>query len=75
VQELYNLSMDMFIQYFGKYGVEIYDRIRGIDNREVIVTRGVKSIGRETTLKEDTDDKGELKKYLEYFSEDIEKSL
>lgn len=75
VQELYNLPMDMFIQYFGKYGVEIYNRIRGIDNREVIVSRETKSIGRETTLKEDTNDKSELKKHLEYFSEAVEKSL
>lgn len=75
VEDLYALPKDMFIEYFGKYGIEIYDRIRGKDNREVVVSRGVKSIGRETTLKEDTNDKDELKKYLEYFSASIERSL
>lgn len=75
VEDLYNLPKDIFIQYFGKSGIEIYDRIRGIDKREVTILRERKSIGREITLKADTEDKSELKKYLNYFSESIEKSL
>lgn len=75
IEELFLLPKEMFYQYFGKFGVEIYDRIRGIDNREIRVSRERKSIGRETTLKSDTEDKNILKEYLRIFSETIEKTL
>lgn len=75
VEELYNLSYDMFIELFGKSGVDIYYRIRGIDDRLVETIRERKSVGRETTLKNDTSDKEELKKYILCFSEEIERTL
>ncbi|MHC1683553.1 MAG: DNA polymerase IV [Clostridiaceae bacterium] len=75
IEDLFLLPKEMFYQYFGKFGVEIYDRIRGIDNREIRVSRERKSIGRETTLKSDTDDKNVLKEYLRIFSETMEKTL
>lgn len=75
VNDLYALSEDFLIQFFGKYGTETYERIRGIDNRKVEVTRERKSIGRETTLKKDTGNKEDLKPYLNYFSDSISKSL
>ena len=71
VKDLYNLDRDFFIDYFGKNGSDIYDRIRGIDDREVVVTRERKSIGKETTLRIDTKDKESLKEYLRIFSKDI----
>ncbi len=75
VEELLKLEEEFFVEYFGKYGKEIYWRIRGIDNRKVKVERNVKSIGRESTLWEDTKNKENLKEYLEDFSNRIEKSL
>ena len=51
VDDLYELPKEFFIEYFGKYGIDIYERIRGIDNREVKVNRDRKSYGRENTLK------------------------
>lgn len=75
IQELYKLPKDILIEFFGKYGIEIYDRIRGIDNRTVEILRQTKSIGRENTLKRDTDDKDELKEYLKTFSVSISKQL
>jgi DNA polymerase IV len=71
VEQLYDLPQELLVDYFGKFGIEIYDRIRGIDTREVTVHRERKSIGRETTLREDTKDKDLLKKYLLEFAEDI----
>lgn len=71
VEELYNLPKELLIEFFGKFGGEIYDRVRGIDNREVEVTRERKSIGRETTLKRDTDNKEELKEYIKLFAKSI----
>ncbi|KOA18634.1 DNA polymerase IV [Clostridium homopropionicum DSM 5847] len=75
IEELYKLPKDILIEFFGKYGIEVYDRIRGIDNRTVQILRQTKSIGRENTLKRDTDDKNELKEYLKAFSISISKQL
>lgn len=75
IEQLYSLPQELLVEYFGKFGVEIYWRIRGVDNREVTVQRERKSIGRETTLSEDTKDKDLLKEYLREFSEDISSML
>ena len=50
IKELYDLDKEFLYEYFGKQGIEIYYRIRGMDNREVITTRERKSIGKEITL-------------------------
>ncbi|KEH99194.1 DNA polymerase IV [Clostridium botulinum C/D str. BKT12695] len=75
VKQLYTLPKKLFYEYFGKFGLDIYNRIRGIDNREVITVREQKSIGKETTLKKDTKDKDELKKFLWIFAINIEEKL
>ena len=75
IEELYNLPLDMFQNYFGRFGIEIYERIRGIDNREVKISRERKSIGKERTLKKDTSNKEELKEYIKIFSSEIEEVL
>lgn len=75
IKDLYDLPYDMFVELFGKSGIEVYHRIRGIDNRKVEIVRERKSIGRETTLKSDTDDKEVLKIYLKEFAEDMERGL
>jgi DNA polymerase IV len=75
VKDLYEMPKDFYIEYLGKYGLEIYDRIRGIDNREVEVERDRKSYGRERTLKIDTKDKDELMEYLKDFSKEISNQL
>jgi DNA polymerase-4 len=75
VEELYKLPQELLVEYFGKFGIEIYERIRGIDKREVCIIRERKSIGRETTLKEDTKNKDILKKYIFEFAEDVANTL
>ena len=75
VKDLYEMPKDFYIEYLGKYGLEIYDRIRGIDNREVEVERDRKSYGRERTLKIDTSDKEELLEYLRDFAKEISNQL
>ena len=47
VKDLYEMPKEFYIEYLGKYGLEIYDRIRGIDNREVVPVRDRKSFGKE----------------------------
>lgn len=77
IDDLYDLPKEFFIEYFGKYGLEIYERIRGIDNREVKVNRDRKSYGRENTLKFDTEDKKDILYYVKGFclelSDDLKK--
>lgn len=75
IEDLYAQPKEFFIEYFGKYGIDIYNRIRGIDDRVVTPNRDRKSYGKETTLKSDTDDKEELKEYLERFSKQISNYL
>jgi DNA polymerase-4 len=48
--DLKNLSQDECIQYFGKAGLALYERVRGVDNRPVKVSRVRKSIGKERTF-------------------------
>ncbi len=47
-------------KYFGKSGGYFYNIARGIDLREVQPNRVRKSIGKETTLKEDIADRGQM---------------
>ena len=75
VEDLMRLSEEFLLEMFGKMGSEIYDRIRGIDNRKVETSRERKSIGSETTFEEDIIDKDILKTYLLDFSEEISQIL
>ncbi len=75
IEDLLELPREFFVEYFGKYGVEIYDRIRGVDDRELIVNRDRKSYGRENTLKYDIDDKEEILEYIYKFSKEISRQL
>lgn len=71
IEDLMQLPQDYLIHYLGKSGQEVYDRIRGIDHRPVEPSRERKSIGRETTLDQDTQDRELLKSHLLAFSEEI----
>lgn len=75
IQDLYSVPLDLFVEHLGKYGIEIYNRIRGIDNRELVIHRDRKSYGKERTLKSDTRDIDELLTYIEGFAEEISKGL
>ena len=69
------MPKEFYIDYLGKSGMEIYDRIRGIDNRKVEIVRERKSVGKEKTLKTDTKNKEELLEYIREFSFEIEDVL
>lgn len=71
VRDLYEMPKAFFLEFMGKLGLEVYDRIRGIDNREVEPLRERKSVGKERTLKVDTLDKEELLEYIKLFSKEI----
>ena len=71
VKDLYDIDKEYFEEYLGKHSLDIYYRIRGIDNRNVEVKRERKSYGRESTLKHNTNDINELLKYIREFAEEI----
>lgn len=75
IEDLMRLSEEFLVEMFGKAGSEIYDRIRGIDNRKIEVSRERKSIGSETTFEEYIMDKTSLRSYLLAFSEEIADAL
>ena len=75
IKDLYNMPKEFYTEYLGKSGIEIYDRIRGIDNRKVEIVRERKSVGKEKTLKADTKNKEELLEYIKEFSFEIEDVL
>lgn len=75
ISDLYRMPQDFYTEYLGKSGTEIYDRIRGIDNRKVEIIRERKSVGKEKTLKFDTNNKEELLQYIKEFSFEIEEVL
>ena len=75
VEDIYPLPKEFFYEYLGKQGIEVYERIRGVDRRKVTILRDRKSIGKERTLKRDTSDKEELLEYLEDFSKSISSIL
>lgn len=75
IEDLLKLPKEYLIEFLGKYGNEVYDRIRGTDNRQVTPSRERKSIGREMTLEKDTKNREHLRKYLFEFSKSISKTL
>ena len=75
IEDLYPMPKEFFVEYFGKQGLEIYDRIRGIDNRELKVNRDRKSYGRETTLKFNTEEKEEIISYANAFCIELSEEL
>lgn len=75
IDQLLQLPKVYLVEFFGKYGNQIYERIRGVDHRQIKLDRERKSIGREITLKEDTQDKEYLRKYLLEFSKHISNIL
>lgn len=71
VEDLMMLPKEFCSMYLGKNGEEIYERIRGNDKRNIVVSRERKSYGKETTLKYDTDNKEEMLRYIDSFSSKV----
>ncbi len=74
-QDLRQLQEEALIFHFGKTGTFLYNIVRGIDDRPVEPARERKSIGSETTLSCDTDDRSEIEGILNHLALQIEQSL
>lgn len=75
VKDLLAYSQSNLESFLGKLGIEIYYRIRGIDNRELKYNYERKSYGHEITLPEDIIDRQKLWGYLVEMLEKIYKYL
>ena len=73
--DLHRMDQGMLNSHFGKTGSFLYHIVRGIDERPVEPARERKSIGSETTLYCDTDDKKEIDTILSDLARQIEYSL
>ena len=62
-------------ELFGKFGEVIYDRIRGVDDRQLDLSRIRKSIGVEYTFERDLKNYNELLKKASEFSEELAEDL
>lgn len=74
VEDLYGLSYEFLANMFKKSGEEIYNRIRGVDKREVTPNTMRKSLGTESTF-EATKNKNELINYLKEFAKEVSEDL
>ncbi len=72
VSDLLRLDRYFLEELFGKSGDYIYDVIRGVDNRPINPLRDRKSIGKERTFSQNTNDKKILKDYLRNIANLIE---
>lgn len=75
IGDLIEISEEFLVELLGKLGKEVYDRIRGIDDRPVNTIRERKSLGIERTFQEDTKDKKVLMEYIRIFSMELEEEL
>ncbi len=75
IGDLLKYSREFLSEYIGSYGADIYDMIRGNDTREIRPNQTVKSIGKETTLPEDSLDKEYLCDVIMPFCQEIEARL
>lgn len=72
ISDLLRLDRFFLEELFGKGGDYIYDVIRGVDNRPINPLRDRKSIGKERTFRENSNDKNVLKAYLKRIADLIE---
>lgn len=70
-KDLLELERDFLLETFGKAGGEMYERIRGRDNRRVEPNRVRKSIGCEETFKIHTKKMSDLDEKLEEYAEEL----
>ncbi|MCU0846824.1 MAG: DNA polymerase IV [Spirochaetes bacterium] len=70
-EDLRSLTKDDLVSLFGKTGIYYFEIARGIDDREVMPYRIRKSIGNETTLPEDIDDRENMLEVLSGLAENV----
>ena len=75
IGDLADTSLELIEARFGELGKVIHNMANGIDNREVVPNRDVKSIGREITYRKDIDDFSILRSTLLLLSQKIARNM
>lgn len=71
VRDAKKFSRPELVDFFGKWGGEMYDRLRGIDESPLVEEWEAKSIGEQETFEHDLKDATELSKYLLDLADDV----
>ena len=71
VGDLANLSPEALTRTFGVWGARLHEYAHGLDPSEVVEEYETKSIGREVTFEQDTDDEGLVFGLLEELAEEV----
>ncbi len=71
MRDIRKLSKDELGKLFGKWGFEMYERVRGRDDSPLITEREAKSIGEQTTFQKDTSEPDFLMKELDELCKDV----
>jgi DNA polymerase IV (DinB-like DNA polymerase) len=71
VSDLKKFSESRLYEMLGKWGLEIYEKIRGIDDSPIIEKYEIKSIGQQETFEKDTLDPKIIFPKLESMAEDL----
>lgn len=73
--ELASTDVQRLLPYFGRWSHRLVELARGIDDREVEEKGRIKSVGRERTFQEDTDDEAQLEAMVEKIAELVHRDL
>ncbi len=75
ISQLASCNVQTLIAKFGNYGNKLHKRANGIDEREVEEERERKSLSRERTFAEDTNDASVLNACVDALSEEVYKAI
>lgn len=75
IGQLADMDIQKLLYRFGKWSIYLHNLANGIDESEVREEECCKSISREITFEEDTDDHQILNQTMEMLAEDVHKSL
>lgn len=69
--DLANYPEELLEKHFGKYGKELADRAKGLDDRPIVTEYETKSVSQEITFDRDTNDLEELHQTLRFLSQKV----
>ncbi len=75
IGQLAECDVQLLLSRFGKWGIYMHELAQGIDESEVREEECCKSISRETTFEQDTDNPEILNQTMDTLAEDVQKAL
>ncbi len=75
IGQLASTDVQLLVSRLGKHGEQLYRIANGTDESEVVPERDRKSLSRERTLMDDTDDMETLERHVEELAEELHRAL